>query len=284
MMADVNNFQTPISPTWCPGCGNFGIFTALKNSFTKQNLTRDDLLLLYDIGCSGNMADFLGSYGMHTLHGRVVSVAIGAHLAHHQFPILAIGGDGGVYGEGVEHFLEACRGNFNITALVHNNGLYSLTTGQRSPTAEKGKKTKSTPFGVIENPFKPLETAIIHDAGFVARGYALDIPHLTDLITEAMHHSGFALIDVLQPCVTFNPQMSPQWYEERIYKLDSFKGLSAHEALEKLTLNQTKLVTGVLYRSQRPAYHTLLPQLKEGPLLHQSIETIDLQSLIKDFQ
>lgn len=282
-MTNPNTFNTRISPTWCPGCGDFGIWGAIKNSLVNQKLNSDQVLFVYDVGCSSNMADFLKTYGMHALHGRTIPVAIGAHLAHHQFPIVAIGGDGGIYGEGVEHFIEACRGNFNITALVHNNRLYSLTTGQRSPTAQKGKKTKSTPFGVIEIPFEPLKTAILHDAGFVGRGFAADIPHLTNLITQAMQHPGFSVIDILQPCPTFNKDMPYSWYQERVYKLDSDKGLPKDQAFKVLDQDPDKLAIGVLYRSQRAPYHTQLPQLEKAPLIDQPIEAIDISDLVKDF-
>jgi len=278
------DYSSRIAPTWCPGCGNFAIWEAIKNALAQQNLSKDEMLLVYDIGCSGNMTDFLNPYGIHALHGRAIPVAVGAHLAHHQFPIMAVGGDGGIYGEGVEHLIEACRGNFDITVLVHNNTLYSLTTGQRSPTAQKGKKTKSTPYGVIEIPFEPLKTAIIHDAGFVARGFAADIPYLTQLIVAGMKHEGLALIDVLQPCPTFNKDMPYSWYQERVYKLNEMNGLSRDEAFKLLDEEPRRLVTGVLYRSQRAAYHRQLPQLKEKPLLFQSIENIDISNLVQSFK
>ncbi len=230
------------------------------------------------------MADFLNTYGIHGLHGRTVAVAIGAHLAHHQLPVIAIGGDGGIYGEGVEHLIEACRANFKMTIIVHNNTLYSLTAGQRSPTAAQAKKTKSTPFGVIEKPFNPLKTAIIHEAGYVARGFAADIPFLSQLIVEGMKHQGLSLIDVLQFCPTFNKEMPISWYQERVYKLESLAGLTKEEAFKIIDEEPQRLATGVLYRSNRPAYHTQLPQLKEKPLIKQSIESIDISGLIESFK
>lgn len=279
-----NNYNTKTLPTWCPGCGSFGVWGAIKNALSSQNLNRDEVLIVYDIGCSGNMADFLNTYAIHALHGRAVSAAIGAHLAHHKFPVLAVGGDGGIYGEGVEHLIKACCANFNITVLVHNNGLYSLTTGQKSPTSEKGKKTKTTPGGVIEVPFEPLKTAIIHDAGFVARGYSGDPAYLARLIEEGMKHPGFSLIDILQPCPTFNEDRPVSWYKERIYRLKNTKGLSRELALVKLDEEPKKLVMGVLYRSKRLPYDKELPQLKSQTLLEQSIKEIDISNLVEVFR
>ena len=278
----ISKYNSKIPPTWCKGCGNFGIFTALKAAFAKLGFSPDDVCLTYDVGCSSNMADFLNTYGFHSLHGRTISTAIGLHLAHHQFPVIAIGGDGGIYGEGVEHLIEAARGNFDITAIVHNNFLYSLTTGQKSPTAQKGSKTKSTPFGTLEVPFEGLKTAIIHDPSFVARGYALETVHLTDLIVKGIKTKGFSLIDVLQPCVTFNKKQTPDWYKKRVYKLEK-DGYSQKEALKILDQEPEKLAIGILYRSDRKAYHEHLPQLKNKPLIKQSIEKIDIGKLIEEF-
>jgi len=277
-----NKYNSKIPPTWCKGCGNFGIFSALKQAFAKLGFTPDDVCLTYDVGCSSNMADFLATYGFHSLHGRTISTAIGLHLAHHQFSIIAIGGDGGIYGEGVEHLIEAARGNFDITAIVHNNFLYSLTTGQKSPTAQKGLKSKSTPFGVLEVPFEALKTAIIHDPSFVARGYALETAHLTDLIIKGIKTKGFSLIDVLQPCITFNKRQTPGWYKKRLYKLEK-DGYSQNEALKILSQDPNKLAIGVLYRSDRKAYHEHLPQLSDAPLIKQSIEKVGIEKLIKEF-
>lgn len=283
-MTTQQDYNSRIVPTWCPGCGNFGVWSALKNAFTRLNFTKDDVCMVYDVGCSSNMADFLSTYGIHGLHGRAISTAIGVHLAHHQFPVVAIGGDGGLYGEGVEHFIEAVRGNFNITAIVYNNRLYSLTTGQRSPVAFQGAKTKSTPFGVIEIPFQPLKTAVLHDAGFVARGFAVDPQQLTDLIEAAIKHKGFSLVEVLQPCPSFNKDMDVAWYKERIHKLENGNGLSKDEALKVLDEEPEKLATGVIYKSNRPAYSSFLPQLKTTPLLNQSIEMIDIGELVASFK
>lgn len=280
---NLESFNTKILPTWCPGCGSFGILKGIKDALIKQSLSPDDVLFVYDIGCSGNMADFLKTYAIHALHGRAIPVAVGSYFAHHTFPIIALGGDGGIYGEGVEHLIKVCRANFNITALVLNNGLYSLTTGQMSPTSEKGKLTKTSPKGVIEIPFEPLKTAIIHNAGFVARGFALDIEYLTKLIVEGMKHKGFSLIDILQPCPTFNKERSALWYKEKIYHLPDFNGLTANEAFLKLDEGDKKLVTGVLYRSKRLPYDKELSQLKDKTLLEQSIDKINIQDLIESF-
>ncbi len=282
-MNNINQFNTHIAPTWCPGCGDFGGFLALKQALVKLNLNPDDICLFYDIGCSSNMSSFLKTYGFGGLHGRSLPAACGAALAHHQMPIISIAGDGGAYGEGLNHFIVACRANYNLTFFVFNNQLYSLTTGQTSPTTAKNNKTKSTPYGVIEEAFNPLVTAIVNHASFVARGFSGEVEHLTNLIVKAIKNPGFSLIDLLTPCVTWNKKVQPfSWYQERVYKLN--KESYEQEKAIKLALEEPKkLPIGIFYQEKRPSYQQSLPQLKEQPLIKQSIANIDIGDLIKEF-
>lgn len=282
-MVDVNQYDSQIKPTWCPGCGDFGNFLALKQAFSKLGLGLDDLCLFYDIGCSSNMSSFVKTYGFGGLHGRSLPAACGASLAHHQMPVISIAGDGGAYGEGLNHFVSACRANYNLVFFVFNNQLYSLTTGQTSPTTIKGGKTKSTPQGVVETAFNPLVTAITNHASFVARGYSNDVNHLTELTVKAIQHQGFALIDVLTPCVTWNKKVQPvSWYQERVYKLDK-EGYSKEEAIKLALEEPEKLPIGIFYKEERPSYQASLPQLKEIALIKQSIENINIETLVKEF-
>jgi 2-oxoglutarate ferredoxin oxidoreductase subunit beta len=282
-MSNINQYDTHITPTWCPGCGDFGAMLALKQALVKLNLGPDDVCLFYDIGCSSNMASFLKTYGFNSLHGRSLPAACGASLAHHQMPIISIAGDGGAYGEGLNHFIASCRANYNLTFFVFNNQLYSLTTGQASPTTLKARKTKSTPFGVIEEPFNPLAAAILNHASFVARGYSNEVEHLTDLTVKAIQNPGFSLLDVLTPCLTWNKKEQPvSWYQERVYKLDQ-EGYPQDKALQLAQEEPGKLPIGIFYQEKRPSYQASLPQLKDKPLVKQSIEKIDISELLKEF-
>ena len=248
---------TGYKPTWCPGCGNWGIGMALKTAFIEMGLSPSSLMISFGIGCSGNMNDFINGYAMHGLHGRAVATAVGMKLANHKLPVCAIVGDGDCYGEGGNHFLHACRGNHDIKVIIHDNRVYGLTTGQVAPTAEKGQKSKSTPSGIIEVPVDPLALAITQGATLVAQTFAGDTKHMVETIKKAFQHTGFAVVNVLQPCVTFGEKSTYQYYMQRVYKLDSnYNPADKTAALEKaFEVEKEKFPLGVLYQSQRKAYH-----------------------------
>lgn len=276
------SFDTHIKPTWCPSCGNYGIFTALKNALTKLNLKPHELAVVSDIGCSGNMADFLNTYMVHSLHGRALPSAVGIKLANHDLPVLVIIGDGGCYGEGGNHFINEMRGNHDVTVLVHDNYIYGLTTGQFSPTTLKGTKTKTTPEGSIEEAFNPLAVALANHSTFVARGYAFDIPHLTDLIVKAIKHKGFSLVDILQPCVTFNSKnQDMKWYQSHVYQLE--KTFTTRSEALKVALKTDKLATGIFWQEKKLAYHEEDAVLKQGVLVDKSVRKVNIGGLVEEF-
>lgn len=218
-------------PTWCPGCGNFGILQALKNTLNQLKIEPKDAVLVYGIGCHGNMFNWMPATSFEGLHGRTLPVAQGMKTVNPNLTVLAIAGDGDCYGEGGNHLLHAARRNLDLTLLVHDNQVYALTTGQTSPSSGKGFKTKSTPEGSLDLPLNPLAISLVAGASFVARGFAGDLPHLTNLIVQAIKHKGFSVVDILQPCVTFNTVNTFDWFKERIYKIE--KPASKLAALEK---------------------------------------------------
>lgn len=275
----------PNTPTWCPGCGNFGIWGAIKLALDKLDYPKENIVLFYDVGCSGNMADFNQYYGFHSLHGRAIPPAAGLKLANHNLKALVIIGDGGCYGEGGTHFINLMRGNHDITVLVHDNHRYSLTTGQMSPTTKKGAKTKSTPFGAIEEAFNPLAIAVSNHATFIAREFSGDIPKLATRIQESLNHDGFSLIDVLQPCPVFNPQQSYQWYRDNMVNIKAENHEPNNRELAwKQAMRTDKLPIGLFYKEAKPAYHQQVSTIKDKPLVEKNIETVDLSSIISDFK
>ena len=275
----------PFNPTWCPGCGNYAIWASLKQGIADTKYPKETFALFYDVGCSGDMADFNRYYGFHTLHGRALPTAVGAKLANPELKVIVIIGDGGCYGEGGTHFLNLMRGNHDITLLVHDNHRYSLTTGQMSPTTEKGTKTKSTPEGSIEDPLNPIAIAISNHATFIAREFAPDIPRLSKRVTEGINHIGFSIIDILQPCPIFNPKQSHEWYRQMLVKLeDESHQPNDRGAAWKQAVRIDKLPIGLFFQETKPAYHQQVSELKEGPLVNKSIETIDIGNLLKDFR
>lgn len=275
----------PHTPTWCPGCGNFAIWASLKKGLVDSGRKPEKIAIFYDVGCSGNMTNFNSYYGFHTLHGRAIPTAVGAKLANHDLIVVVVIGDGGCYGEGGNHFINLMRGNHDITVIVHNNHRYSLTTGQTSPTTDKGTKTKSTPEGAIEEPFNPIAVALSNSATFVSREFATDIARLSGRVTQAINHHGFALIDTFQPCPVFNPTQDPEWYRQRLTKLEDENHSPQNlEAAWKQSMRSDKLPIGLFYEEQKPAYHEQVTELKNGPLVDKSIENIDLSSILKEFR
>lgn len=271
-------------PTWCPGCGDWGIGVAIKSAFVQLNLDPSSVAAVFGIGCSGNMNDFLNAYAIHSLHGRAIPNAIGMKLANHKMPVIAIVGDGDCYGEGGNHFIHACRGNHDMTVIVHDNGVYGLTTGQVAPTAQKGFKSKSTPSGIIEVPINPLMLALSSGATFVAQTFAGDAPHMIKMIKEGINHKGFALVNVLQPCVTFNKINTYQYYLQHVYKLpEDYKKGDINQAIQKgMEVTSEKFPLGILYQEERPTFTDQLPQVKDTTLLEKKrFENFD--ELISEF-
>lgn len=270
---------------WCPGCGNFGILNALKNALVDLEIEPHQLLMVSGIGQAGKMPHFLKGNLFNSLHGRPIPPAIGAKIANPELITIAISGDGDAYGEGGNHFIHAMRRNHDLTYLVHNNQVYGLTKGQASPTSDEGYVTKTTPYGA-STPINPVALAIIAGAGLVARGFAGDIAHLTGLIKTAINHRGFALIDILQPCVTFNHKNTFGWYRERVYKVEDEVAYDPADMAQALTKAQEwgeRIPIGLIYNHPRPTYEEQIPALKGGPLTKQEIEPGRVESLLNQF-
>ncbi|MFW5837214.1 MAG: thiamine pyrophosphate-dependent enzyme, partial [Desulfovibrionaceae bacterium] len=212
---DYGKFET----AWCPGCGNFSINKAVKQALAGLGLAPSQVLLVSGIGQAAKNPHYLKCNVFNGLHGRSLPPAQGAKLANPGLTVIAESGDGCQYGEGGNHFLSALRRNVNITCLAHDNQIYGLTKGQASPTTFQGQKTKAQPYGAPSAAFNPMAVAVAMGCGFVARGFSGEIDHLADLLQQAIRHDGFALVDVFQPCVSFNKVNTFKWYQERCYKL-----------------------------------------------------------------
>lgn len=279
-----STLKSPIFPTWCPGCGDFGIWSAIKKALTELAIPEEQLVIVFGVGCSGNMADFIRCYGFHALHGRALPVAQSIKLANHGLKILVVAGDGDTYGEGMGHFIASCRGNHDVTLLVHDNEVYGLTTGQAAPTTEKGRKTKSTPTGIIEAPINPIATAVSAGATWVGRGFAGNIPFTTDLVKKALLHKGFSVLDVFQPCVTFNKVNTHLWYNERVKPIESATPNTDKLTAIKWSMESQTLPIGVFYEdTTQAAYHEQVSALQEKTLVSQSIETVSLKTSLQKY-
>lgn len=284
-------FETVNRPTWCPGCGNYGIWEALKRAYEELGWSFEDFAVVWGIGCHGNGADFTKAQGLHGLHGRSLPTATGLALSDPGLRVVVEMGDGDGYGIGLGHFAHSCRRNIDLTVIAHDNQIYGLTTGQASPTTEHLARTVSTPNGVIEEPVNTVGLAIAEGATFVARGFAGDIPHLTGLLLEALRHDGFALVDVFQPCVTWNKLNTFAWFRERVYTLDegTWDATDRTKAFDlslttfhdmACTPDECRIPLGVLYReSGRPSYRGQLPQL-DRPLWRSAVDPRDISAAL----
>lgn len=270
----VELFKGPVDPDWCPGCGDFGVLKGVQQAAAKLGIKPENLLVVSGIGCSSNLPGFIHAYGIHSLHGRAVPVATGAHLANTDLKTIITGGDGDGYGIGIGHLLHAMRRNLDVTYIVMDNQIYGLTTGQTSPTSSLGVKTKSTPQGNLETPLNPLAMAITAGATFVARGFSGEQKHLADTIAAAIEHKGFSLVDVFSPCVTYNKVNTYPFFKERVYKLEdeNWDPSNFHKSLEKAFELGDRIPLGVVYKTELPTYEDGELAFKKGPLVKQSLK------------
>jgi len=286
-MAKLNDLQTRCKPNWCPGCGNFAIQTALKNALVNLNLEPHKVCLVTGIGCGSKMTFWINTYGFNSIHGRLLPPATAIKLSNPELTVIGVGGDGDGYGIGMGHFIHAMRRNLDILYIVQNNQIYGLTKGQASPTSDKGSKSKSTPFGVIEIPVNPLALALSANATYISRGFAGELDHLTKLIEDGIKHKGFALLDVFQPCVTFNKVNTYEYFNERVKKLEddsNYDPTNKSLAFEKcLDINENEIPIGLFYKEQRPTYSEEEVGLKDGPIVNHDISNINIQPLMDSF-
>ncbi len=270
-MVTRDDYKIDVRPTWCSGCGDYGILNALTYALVEHEIAPHEVMVVTGIGCGSKIHQYMRANGMHTLHGRPWPIAQGAKLANHDMRVVIVHGDGDGYGEGLGHFVHAVRRNPGVTELVQNNLIYGLTKGQFSPTSEKGWKTSTSPHGSAEAPVQPLALALTHGATFVGRGFPGDLKHLRWLIGEALEHPGYALVDILQPCVTFNKPRAYDYYRERAYKLEDEEGYDPGNrtaAWERAQEWGDRIPIGIFYRATPgPTFESLDPVLEEGPPL-----------------
>lgn len=273
------DFKTEVHPDWCPGCGDFGIVNCIQRALAELKLEPWKVMVYSGVGCSSKTPHFIKTYGVHTLHGRVVPFALGAKMANPNLEVVATGGDGDGYGIGAGHFVHAGRRNIDLAYIVYNNEVYGLTKGQASPTLGKGLKPKSLPLPNVNEGLNPLAMAIAAGYTFVGRSYAFDGQHLTQMIKAAIAHRGMALLDVLQPCPTYNDLHNKAFFsgtveiggvqKPRTYKLEEigYDGrvkdpTNAEEvavkkaaALERVMIQEERVALGIFYQIELPTFY-----------------------------
>lgn len=264
------DFDNDVPIAWCPGCGNFSILKALKQALIDMALKPNEIILVSGIGQAAKLPHYLRCNFFNGLHGRSLPIATAIRIANSDVPVIVIGGDGDTYGEGGNHFIHALRRNINMTLITHNNQVFGLTQGQASPTTEMGFVTRVQTHGVVLTPFNPVTVAIAFEVPLVARGFAGNVEHLQWLIKEAMSTEGFALVDVFQPCVSYDRVHTFEWFKERVYDLKE----SGHNTKDQMAAIQRskewgeKIPIGIFYQNtEKLSYEAQSPVLKDGPAL-----------------
>jgi len=304
MALKLSDYRTLVFGDWCPGCGNFGILSAMHMALTDLQLPPSRVVIFSGVGCHSKLPHFVNTYGVETLHGRTLPFAIGAKLANPDLEVLAVMGDGDGLGIGAGHFVNAGRRNVDMTVLIHDNGVYGLTKGQASPTLRLGLRTKALPKPNINEGINPIATALAAGYTFIARGYAFDTRHLKEMIKAGMEHNGLAVIIVQQPCPTYNDINTKEWYGgedrpdpktgkpvPRVYKLEEtgYDGVvrKPEEAFTKhvaaLTKAQEwgdKIPIGVFYQNETvPTYQerisARIPSYLVNPPSKQTINDVE---------
>jgi len=266
MDKNVFDFGEKRDIAWCPGCGDYSIRKSLLGALSELGIARKDLVMVSGIGQAAKMPQYINSSFFNGLHGRGLPVATAVKAVSPNLTVIAEGGDGDMYGEGGNHFLHAARRNPDITLFVHDNMIYGLTKGQAAPTSRRGMVTPVQVSGVISDPINPLALAISMNIGFVARAFSGDIEGTKEIMKRAILHEGFALVDIFQPCVSFNKVNTFQWFREHTYKLDAGYRADDRAAAFAKALEEMPFPLGVIYeRNDRPSFESQLPVYQRDP-------------------
>ncbi|MCX7841620.1 MAG: thiamine pyrophosphate-dependent enzyme [Clostridia bacterium] len=271
---------------WCPGCGDHNILEALREALERTGKQPHEVLVVGGIGQAAKTPQYINTNGFCGLHGRAVPPAFAAKVANRDLTVIIDSGDGDTYGEGGNHFIHNIRRNADIKHFVHDNQIYGLTKGQASPTTDLGHITEVQPFGTVNEPMNPLVLALSLGAGFVARAFSGDKDHLVSVMLEAINYKGYALVDILQPCVSFNKINTFQWYSKRVYKLDeAYDSSDKRAAFEKAAEWGERIPIGVIYKAEKPTYHDKIEFLREGPpLVDRPVNMDKIKGLMEDFK
>lgn len=273
--------------TWCDGCGDYGIWTATKRALVESGIAPHEVVLCFDVGCHGNGSDKLQGYRFHGLHGRVLPFAAGAKMANPKLPIIAFGGDGASFSEGVGHLVHAVRSNYPIVFVLHNNGNYGLTLGQASALTAQGQKMNVSPNGIPEHTLPSMDFIFSLEPTFVARTFSGDIPQMTSVFTAALKHRGFAFVDVLQACPTWNHFATHEYFLEHCYDANAEghdpKSMAKARALAVDT--SKRIATGILYQNEDiPSfYERLVPRQEKRTTPVEEVAITDVTALMERF-
>ncbi len=286
MAVDVKKYDLDRENTWCPGCGNFAIMEVFKNTLADMGFSPHEVLVVAGIGQAGKMPQHFRVNTMHVLHGRLLPVATGASLADHRLKVIAVGGDGDGYAEGGNHLIHAARRNIDVTYLVHNNMIYGLTKGQASPTSGQGARTPTTPGGNPLAGLNPIQLVLGLNTGFVARAYAGDKKQLGKILEKAIQKQGFAFIDILQPCPSFNKINTFKWFNDRVYDINE-EGHDPGNLVEAFRAAGEwgeRIPTGIFYeeKEERPGFREALLGSLDRPLVEEELNPLAIKEIMEE--
>jgi 2-oxoglutarate ferredoxin oxidoreductase subunit beta len=283
----MKDYYSPVACTWCDGCGDYGIWTAIKQALVELNIPPTGVLIGFDVGCHGNMADKIGGYRFHGLHGRVIPFAAGAKIANMKLPVIAVGGDGASFSEGIGHLVHAVRSNYPIVFILHNNANYGLTTGQASSLTPKGQKMNSSPNGIPERTLPSMDFVFSLEPTFVARGFSGNIPHMVSILKAAIAHRGFAFVDMLQACPSYNHFATHEYLLEKCYDaaLEGHDPKDFQKARAIAVDTSKRIATGVLYQNEDIPnfFEELVPRRGVETTLVEEVSLRDVSELMKEF-
>ena len=260
----VEDYKSDEKPTWCPGCGDFGVLSALFSALKTQHYAPEETVIVSGIGCSSRLPYFVSTYGFHGIHGRAMPLATGLKVANPALKVLAVGGDGDAFAIGTGHTVHALRRNLDICYVVMDNSIYGLTKGQTSPTSGVGFSTKTTPKGSVDQPINPPLLALAVGASFVARGFSGKPKELADLIVRGMNHKGFALIEVYSPCPTFNKINTFKTYREEVADIPAGHDVADRAGAMRLAMEEEPKYLGVFYQVEQPTFEESVAAQRTG--------------------
>ncbi len=258
----VKDYKSDLKPVWCPGCGDFGVLNAIYQALANLKLAPENVIIASGIGCSSRLPGYVSTYGFNAIHGRALPVAQGAKLARPELTVLAVGGDGDGLSIGGGHFPHSARRNIDLTYIMLDNGIYGMTKGQLSPTSGGDQQTKTTPYGVIDDPMNPIKLALSYDASFIARGFSLNVKQSVDLIMKGITHPGFSFIQILSPCITFVGRDQGDIIRSLAEDLPEQYDPASLEQAWRVSNEQSKILMGVIYQKRRQVYEERYNSMK----------------------
>jgi 2-oxoglutarate ferredoxin oxidoreductase subunit beta len=281
--AETKSFRNNVKPIWCPGCGDFGVLTALVNGLDSLQLNTADVAVISGIGCSSRLPGYMSCYGFNAIHGRAIPIATGLKLGRPDLTVVITGGDGDGFAIGGNHVMHAVRRNIDITYIMMDNGIYGLTKGQVSPTTPIGYKTKTTTYGAYEKPIRPLEVMLAYGCSFVAQAYSADMKKMQQLFIDAIKYPGFSFVNVISPCVTYRggQEQYKRLRELLVHTEDLDHDVHDWDAAHRITRDDTKLYVGLLWQERRETYSETYDKLK-GRAPH--AEALALEGIADSFR